>query len=111
MKQTLAVWGDNFNQIEEGDDQDNTSWLVSNKVPSIFEPMYELMDIRWRKRVSFLDIQKNLRDYSHNELRSLASVLSNAYYDFIKEKESLRYNLVEISAKKPIMSNKVLRKY
>lgn len=52
---------------------------------------------------SFLDIQKNLKSYSLNELRSLASVLIDAYCDLTKEKEPLNDDLVEFENEKSVL--------
>ncbi|MCE3214874.1 hypothetical protein HAX54_000193 [Datura stramonium] len=47
------------------------------------------------EEVNFLDIQKNLKNYSQKELRILANVLIDAYHGIINEKDMLAADLEE----------------
>lgn len=51
--------------------------------------------------VSLHDIQQNIKDYSYKDLRSLASVLIDAYPNLINENESFEKNHDGFEIRKP----------
>ncbi|MCD9639858.1 hypothetical protein HAX54_024768 [Datura stramonium] len=55
------------------------------------------------EEVTFHDIKKNLKDYNVKELRSLACVLVDSFYDLTKEKKSLNQCIDELESEKGIL--------
>lgn len=49
---------------------------------------------------TFLDIKKNLKDYSLKEFKSLANVLIDSVYDVTSEKRCPNKNLIEFEPEK-----------
>ncbi|XP_047267722.1 uncharacterized protein LOC124898124 [Capsicum annuum] len=91
-----AYWVDSSSDSDELEQEGDTSMMVMEDEVSAFHLLFALMDgsdNKEEKFVTLLDINENLKDYSLNKMRSLASVLINSLNDLARDKKNLKKSL------------------
>ncbi|XP_070057389.1 uncharacterized protein [Nicotiana tomentosiformis] len=102
VKQALDAWGDSSSESEGEVDQGDTSMITVEsgyrERDSIFALMTKFDDDEDNEKdeVNFLNIQRNLKNYSKKILMSLANILIDAYHSFINEKNVLTEKIREV---------------
>ncbi|XP_070026719.1 uncharacterized protein [Nicotiana sylvestris] len=95
VKHALAAWGDSSSELEREPDAESSSMMVveteATKYDSLFVLMAQSDDDEEDEddEVNFRDVQRNMKSYSSEKLRSLANVLIDAYYRLDNDKETL----------------------
>lgn len=89
MKQALAAWGDSSSELEREPDAKNNSMMEVETEATKYDSLFALMaesDDDENDEVNFRDVQKKLKSYSSNKLRSLTNVLIDTYYSLDSDK-------------------------
>ncbi|XP_019246379.1 PREDICTED: uncharacterized protein LOC109226028 [Nicotiana attenuata] len=103
VKQALAAWGGSSSESGDDDDQGDSSMMAVESEAAEYDSIFALMakldedeEVDDEDEVNFLDVQRNLKSYSHKKLTSLANVLIDAYHSLINDKNALTTELGEI---------------
>ncbi|XP_070009038.1 uncharacterized protein [Nicotiana sylvestris] len=90
--------GDSSSESEREPDTENSFMMAVEIEATKYDSLFALMaqaDDDEDDGVNFRDIQRNLKSYSSNKLRSLANVLIDAYYSLVNNKDTLTIELGE----------------
>ncbi|XP_070005923.1 GRIP domain-containing protein RUD3-like [Nicotiana sylvestris] len=85
----LAAWGDSSSELEREPDAKNNSMMEVETEATKYDSLFALMaesDDDENDEVNFRDVQKKLKSYSSNKLRSLTNVLIDTYYSLDSDK-------------------------
>nr|XP_009805035.1 PREDICTED: E3 ubiquitin-protein ligase BRE1-like [Nicotiana sylvestris] len=88
-KSALAAWGDSSSELEREPDAKNNSMMEVETEATKYDSLFALMaesDDDENDEVNFRDVQKKLKSYSSNKLRSLTNVLIDTYYSLDSDK-------------------------
>ncbi|XP_009620458.2 kinetochore-associated protein DSN1-like [Nicotiana tomentosiformis] len=102
VKQALASWGDSSCESKGEDGQGDSSMMAvesrSTKYDSLFALMAKSDDDEDNDddAINFLDVQRNLKNYSQMKLISLENVLIDAYHNLINQKNILTKEIGEV---------------
>uniref|UniRef100_A0A1U7VLS7 Uncharacterized protein DDB_G0283697-like n=1 Tax=Nicotiana sylvestris TaxID=4096 RepID=A0A1U7VLS7_NICSY len=99
VKQALTAWGDSSSESEEENNHGDNSMMVVESEETEYDSIFALMaqsdddEDDDDDEINFLDVQRNLKSYSHKKLIFLANVLIDAYHSLINDKDTLTMEL------------------
>lgn len=98
----VSCWGDSSSDSYDSKQGGDASMEIIKDEVLVFNSLFPLMaDIGNDEdnQMTLLNIKKNIKDYSHGKLRSLAFVLFDSKGDLAKDKENLRKALEKCEKK------------